>query len=96
MKLEFQPKALEDLMSIQSYIALDNIERANSFVDELIDACEHLLEHPDRSQALLRIDGHPIRRQPFGAYAIYYTVGETTTSILRVVNSAMDQRNVFG
>lgn len=84
------PLALRDLDEIWSYIARDNPDAADRFLDEL-----------ERNFVLLASNrrigreksgwSRQVRMFPYKKYLIYYSVETEQIEIIRVVHSARDQ-----
>ena len=54
MSVRFTRRALRDLAAIRSYIAADKPQAASRFAVELIAACDHLDDFPERGRPGLR------------------------------------------
>lgn len=89
MKLAFSAGADDDLTDIALYIARDSPRRARTFVAELRQWCEGLVQHTDR-YPLMTEYGAGIRRAPYGFYGVYYSVHPDHVLIEHVVHSARD------
>ncbi|MEO5338620.1 MAG: type II toxin-antitoxin system RelE/ParE family toxin [Magnetospirillum sp. WYHS-4] len=95
-RVVFRPHARQDLDDIAEFIALDNLDRAISFVDELGQACRHRADFPlsgrDRSDmaAGLRSFAHK-------NYVIYYFVlaGGNGIEIAHVIHGARDHETIM-
>lgn len=86
----FSPKALEDFDDIWLYIAQDNIEEADFFVDGIEILCTQKL-------ALFPKMGKPrdylieaVLAFPHRDYVIYYRVGKKALEIVRIMHSSVD------
>jgi toxin ParE1/3/4 len=87
--------ARHDLERVRDWIARDNPERANSYVEELIDACEGLAEFPNRFPLARFRSRRPIRQRPYGNYLILYEVAADHVEIVGVVHGARDLDALF-
>lgn len=88
-------RAETDLERIADYIAMDNPQRAVSFVHELVDRCERLADTPNGFSLVPRYEHTGIRRRPYGNYLIFYRVGEDRIEILHILNGAQDFENIL-
>jgi len=90
MRLQLTALAEADLLGIGRHIALDNPDRAVSFVGELEMACISLRDNPLLHPVIRRRRGYEIRRRVHGNYLILYTITARDIVVLRVVHGAMD------
>jgi len=79
-----------DLIEIGEYIALDDLPRAVSFVQELIDHCHRIGETPRLYPFVPRYEHWGIRRCVHGNYLIFYRAREETVEIVHVLHGARD------
>ena len=85
MKLQFAPAARADLLDISGFIALDNPDRAASFVEELKSVCKRATAFPE--SAPLRPDiGPGVRALSHAAYLVLYRADANTFRIERIVH----------
>ena len=96
-RVELIPSAIEGLVQIGEYIALDNPVRAISFVDELTTTITNTLSIFPNSG---RITGdlkanEEIRMFPYRNYKCYYRVKEDKqlVEILYIFNGSMNTEN---
>ncbi len=82
-------RAERDLAEIADFIAKDNTVRAMSFVNELIDCCLAIEEHPTLARIRPEI-GKGIRLSIYGSYVVIYRIEGDDVVILRVVHGARD------
>lgn len=90
-RIEWRPKAHEDLRAIVQYIGRDNPARAKSFGQELRDKTQRLAQHPELGrtdrpglpQGVRELVAHP-------NYIVFYRVlaKARTVEILRVKHAA--------
>lgn len=85
MKVLWTERAADRLDAIEEYIGRDNPKRAESFVDELIDAGNALGVHPDM--------GHPPRERPSGPYR--EVIHERYRILYRIVGDSVVILSVF-
>ena len=72
MKVRITRQAQVDFEAIAEWIGRDNPERAISFVDELLERCRSLSEHPDRFPDHRHIGGRTVRKMSHQNYVILY------------------------
>ncbi len=82
-----RPKAVADLEAIGDYIALDDPQRAVSFIDEMTTVCTRIAERP---RAFQRRDdlARGARQAVHGQYLILFTIGDDTVVIERILHGA--------
>jgi len=90
MIVEFTATAEADLERIGDYIARDNPARAMSFVRELARLCLELADMPEAWPVVPHYEHHGIRRRVHGRYLIFHRVADDRTTIIHVLNGAMD------
>lgn len=96
LKLIISRQALEDLSGIWSYIALDNIEAADIFVDKLYESCKALIVMPEMGRS--RNELLPgLRSLTYKGYIIFYRIftEKGKLAIVRVLNGCMDIDSLF-
>jgi toxin ParE1/3/4 len=87
LKLSISPRAALDLEAIGDYIALDNPERAVSFIRELRQQCRRVARLPASFPA--RDDlAVGIRMSTHGKYLILFRIVENAVRIERVIHGA--------
>lgn len=82
-------RARRDLDDIWFYIARDNPERADQFVDSIVVKCESISESPYMGRARPEL-GSGVRSLPHEEYIIYYRVSGDGIDVLRVIHGARD------
>jgi len=90
MRVRLSAKARTDLFEIGDWIERDSPKRAESFVDEIYDACQRLAQSPRAYRLLPGHEDSGIRRKPFGNYLIFYLAGDGIVEIVRVLHGARD------
>jgi toxin ParE1/3/4 len=90
MKVRFAPSARRDLLAIGDYIASRNPDRAESFVEELVEACNALGNHPERYAVVPRYRNLGIRSRSYARYLIFYRINDVGVGIMRVVHGMRD------
>jgi toxin ParE1/3/4 len=81
--------AERDLDEIWVYIARDNIDAANRFIDELTSSFLLLGSSPRMGRSREELKPN-LRSHPVGNYVIYYRETEGGVSIVHVVHGARD------
>lgn len=84
MKLIWTRNALEDLISIEKYIAKDNPKKAIEFTDQLIAKCENLKENPDIGRVVPELQVQQVRELIVKNYRIVYRHVEDGIQIVTV------------
>lgn len=94
MRLEFSTIAKRDLVEIGDYIARDSPARAAAFVRRLQKKCRDILP---------AAQGYPgagigpagLKRVPFGAYNIFFTVEAQLVRVERILHASRDASAQF-
>ena len=84
MKLLWTQESLEQLNSIEDYIAKDSLERAVKFIDQIIELAETLLDNPQMGRVVPEIANPVIRELILKKYRIVYRINENCIEILTV------------
>ena len=94
LEVTVSPKALSDTFEIWSYIAENNLQAADRWVDELTDQYNLICRQPflGRQQDELETE---LRSIPFGRYLIFYKAREDKIYIIRVLHSARNISSLF-
>ncbi len=91
MKLTYAPRALDDLVQIEGYIAESNPENAVRFIEKLLECCDNLAKMPGmgRMREDLAKDLHGFVRD---GYIIFYRVkpNSRTLEIVRIIEGSRD------
>ncbi len=90
MKVRISREARLDLEMIGNWIAEDNPVRAMTFVDELLDRCRSLADHPKRFPMIARRYGKEVRKLTYRNYLILYVVFNDAVEIVHIVHGARD------
>ncbi len=88
-------EAGDDLERIGDHIALNNLVRALSYVQELRQSCEKLADMPERFPLVPRYRDSGVRRRVHGNYLIFYRIGTKTIDVIHVLHGAMDYERVL-
>ena len=93
-KVKLSSLAESDLAEIWFYIAQDNMEAADRFIDLIYEKCLLLAESPGMGR--LRPELSPgIRSFPIGNYVTFYRSAERGIEIARVLSGSRDIPKVF-
>jgi toxin ParE1/3/4 len=84
MKIEWTHEALERLSEIEDFISQDSPERAEKFIDRIIERAESLSNNPLRGRAVPEISNPDIRELIFKKYRIVYRIRGKSIDILTV------------
>lgn len=89
MKFRISGQAAREIRGIGEYIARDNPERANSFIDELYARVREIAERPLSfpSRADLATDLRCALHRP---YLIMFRIRDDTVDIVHVIHGARD------
>jgi toxin ParE1/3/4 len=82
-------KAEEDLLEIWSYIADDNIDAADEFLDQIVATCRTLSDNPAAGRSRDEL-AQRLRSFPLGNYVIFYRPLEDGIVVIRVLHGARD------
>lgn len=85
--------AEEDLYSIWSYIASDNVGAADRVESAIYAACRFLASHPQAGHVRPDLTGHPVRFWALPRYTNYlvvYDPNATPLRVLRILHGALD------
>jgi toxin ParE1/3/4 len=84
MKILWSPLAIARVSEIAGYIAQDNPDAAESWINTVFEKVEHLKEFPESGRILPETDNTTIRELIYGNYRIVYRVERSRISILTV------------
>lgn len=85
-----------DLDDIWDYIAQDNIDAADRWIDKLFDAFEAVGRSPGIGHKREDLTGYPVLFFPVGAYLIVYRAISPTVEIVAVTQGARDIPSFLG
>ncbi|HKM79733.1 MAG TPA: type II toxin-antitoxin system RelE/ParE family toxin [Candidatus Acidoferrum sp.] len=90
--LELSPLALEDLLQIQEYIALDDPDAAEQVIEQFFSAFEHLAQWPRSGHIRTDLTPRNVLFWPVGSYLIVYQRNEEKpeVQIVAVLHAARD------
>jgi plasmid stabilization system protein ParE len=84
MKILWSPLAIDRASEIAGYIAQDNPDAAESWINTVFEKVEHLKEFPESGRIVPETDNMTIRELLYGNYRIIYRVEEKKLSVLTV------------
>jgi len=84
MELEWSPLAVQRVVEIAKYIAMDKPTVANDWAIEIFDFVEKLIDFPQLGRVVPEINDKNYREIIKGNYRIIYRVGLNNISILTV------------
>jgi len=85
------PKAEDDLFTIWTYIASDNLDAADRLEAEFFSACQRVAVKPDLGHFRRDLTNKPVRFFAVrGAYLIVYDPATEPLEVLRVLHGARD------
>jgi toxin ParE1/3/4 len=88
-------QAVADLERIGDRIAANNPDRAVTFVRELRQRCESLVETPRGFPLVPRYEHLGIRRRVHGNYLIFYRIKIDTIEIVHILHGAMNYEPIL-
>ena len=74
MRVEWSPLALDRVSEIARYIAKDNPDAADRWVNELFESVARLADFPESGRVVQEVGVRRIRELIFGAYRVIYGV----------------------
>jgi toxin ParE1/3/4 len=94
MQLLITPLAARDLEEIADYIALDNPNRAGSFVAELRAHCQKICLNPLGYRRRPELSDN-LRSCAHGKYVIFFESTTQQVTIIRILHGARDIPDIF-
>jgi len=79
-----------DLDEIWEYIAQDDVDAADHWIEKLFDACATLARNPGIGHRRTDLTDHPVLFWPVGGYLIVYRVQKEFIEIVAVTQGARD------
>jgi len=95
MIVQITDAAEVDLEHIGDVIAADNPARGVSFVRELVTRCERLTDMPHRFGLVAGHEDSGIHKVAHHGYLIFYRIGESEVSVIRILHGAMDYEKIL-
>jgi len=94
MRLIISDQAVSDLADIWTYIARDNTDTADRFIDRLYQLCKELATQPGMGRE--RDELIPgIRSFPAGRYLVFYRSSANVVEVVRVLSAYRDLASLF-
>jgi toxin ParE1/3/4 len=87
-------QAKKDLSEIDDFIAEDDPQAANRFLDAFERKCQMLAQFPEMGRRWDDIIP-PLRSFPLGKYLIFYSLSEEGAEIVRVLSGYRDFEAIF-
>ncbi|MGK2945272.1 MAG: type II toxin-antitoxin system RelE/ParE family toxin [Desulfuromonadales bacterium] len=84
MNVVWTEHALQCLVAIEDYIAMDNPAGAVVFIERLIRRTDILMEQPQVGRMVPEVPGSELRELIEGNYRIVYRLNESSAEILTV------------
>jgi len=84
MEIEWSPLAIERVLEIAEYIALDKPDVAMQWASDIFDSTDKLREHPRLGRIVPEIQEDEYRELIEGNYRIIYLIGTSKISVLTV------------
>lgn len=79
-----------DLEEIWEYIASDNVEAADRWIDQLFQAFDLIGQTPGIGHKREDLTSHPVRFWPVGSYLIIYSAERLPIAIVAVTQGSRD------
>ncbi len=95
MKVFLSTAARQDVSDIGEHIAADNPERAQTFVNDLLDRAEALGASPKLYPLLPGREAHGIRRRLHGSYLIFFRIEPDQVTIPHILHGARDYESLL-
>lgn len=86
--------AKNDLIDIWSYIALDNIDAADRFIERIYNLCETISKNPEMGRERNELSPN-LRSFPIKRYVVYYRIQNKNTEVIRVLSGYRDISSIF-
>jgi plasmid stabilization system protein ParE len=84
MEIEWSPLAIERVVELVEYIALDKPDVAIEWVSDIFDSTQKLEEHPKLGRIVREINDEEYRELIEGNYRVIYWLGTSKISVLTV------------
>lgn len=94
-RIRFSHQFRDDIDDIWSYIAADNIEAADRFIDSFEPVYHILADHPNIGRLWPELKAG-LRSFPHKSYSIYYFPTDDGALIFRDLHAARDIQEIFG
>lgn len=84
MRIIWSPLAVERVAEIAGYIAMDNPDAAENWVNTVFGKVKELKDFPESGRIVPETDNKSIKELIYGNYRIIYRVEKKTISVLTV------------
>jgi plasmid stabilization system protein ParE len=91
VNVRFARAAERDLEEIGDWISRDDPRAAARFVTQLVAIAQQIATMTNAFASATNDPGGQLRKQSFRRYMIFYRVGRTTVTIIRVLRHSHDQ-----
>jgi toxin ParE1/3/4 len=88
------PQAEGDLEEIWQYVAQGGEDRADAFLDAILNQCRQLAQFPRMGRTRENLASN-LRSFPVKKYVIFYRPVNDTVEIVRILHSARDIETIF-
>lgn len=92
-RILWDSQAVEDLEGIWAYIALDDVEAADRFVDKIQERCQKLKDLPELGRSRPEL-APGVRSLVIGNHVLYYKIA-AEIQVVRVLHAARDVMRLF-
>lgn len=96
MRFVFSRPALLDVAEIGNWIARDDPDRADRFVEEIRTCCQDLCAYPLAYPIHKDFPRQGVRHRVFGRYVICCRVERDRVTVIAVLNGARDVTAILG
>jgi toxin ParE1/3/4 len=93
-KVIMRPRAKTDLLDIWHYIADDNEERADSFVDRVEEKIKNIASNPLMGRSREELSDR-LRSWPIKPYIVFYLPLSDGVEVVRVLHGSRDIDNIL-
>ena len=84
MEIEWSPLAIERVLELAEYIALDKPDVSIEWAADIFDSTEKLKDHPKLGRVVPEIRDEDYRELLEGNYRVIYWLGKSKVSVLTV------------
>lgn len=88
MDIEWSPLAVERVIELAEFIALDKPDVAAKWANKIFDSTEKLKEHPMLGRKVPEVNDDDFRELLEGNYRIVYWLGDSKISVLTVCHGS--------
>ena len=92
--ISIRKKAEEDLLNIWKYIACDDSQQADHFLDLIYQKLENLSHTPMMGRARPELHSS-MRSFPIGRYIVFYAITNTGIDVVRMLHGSLDIESIF-